>query len=285
MGKLLEFPKRVYRENEIGNGKSIYLPLRYICIYMRSGSDPQNASWDSQLFSQPKVRMGWIYMIRNKVNGKCYVGQTSQKKSIHRWVQHKYRPHGLLKLAFEKHGFENFEFSTICEIPEGDGWREDLDAREILEIKERNTLTPNGYNLQTGGNHPETNEETKNKIRETKIGEKNYNYGKHLSTETKSKMSESIRGEKHWNFGKRTPEESKVKMRNAHLSENNPKIGKKIEQWSKDRKILIDIHTSLASAARKLNIKHSTCISKCCCDKKPSAYGFYWKLHREQTHV
>ena len=36
---------------------------------MRSGSDPHVASWDSQLFSQSKVRMGWIYLIKNKVNG------------------------------------------------------------------------------------------------------------------------------------------------------------------------------------------------------------------------
>ena len=227
--------------------------------------------------------MGWIYIIRNKVNGKCYIGQTIQKKPNNRWVQHKYRPHGLLKPAFEKYGVDSFEFSTICEIQEGDSWRETLDAREIFEIKERNTLTPNGYNLQTGGNHPVVSEETKEKIREAKKGAKNYNYGQHLSDETKLKMSKSISGDKHWNFRRKTPEDSKAKMRNSHLSENNPKIGKKVEQWSKDRKTLIEVHTSLASAARKLNIRNSICISRCCHGKRPSAGGFYWKTYREEN--
>ena len=110
--------------------------------------------------------MGWIYLIRNKVNDKCYVGQTSQKKAENRWSQHKYRPHGLLKSAFQKYGFDNFEFSTICEIPQGDGWREALDAREILEISRLNTMTPLGYNLQSGGGHPIVHQETREKIEE-----------------------------------------------------------------------------------------------------------------------
>jgi group I intron endonuclease len=225
--------------------------------------------------------MGWIYLIRNKVNGKCYVGQTSQEKSENRWSQHKYRPHGLLKFAFEKYGFENFEFSTICEIPEGDGWRESLDAREIIEINARNTLTPHGYNLQTGGNHPIVHQETKEKIRESKKGDKNYNYGKHLSDETKARMSASISGEKHWNFGKKASGDSKIKMKQSHI---NLEKGKEVEQWSHDRKTLIEVHKSLAIAARKLDIS-SQGISRCCCGKRPSSGGFFWKLHREENLI
>lgn len=221
--------------------------------------------------------MGWIYMIKNKVNGKCYIGQTIQKKVENRWSQHTYRPHGVLKLAFQKYGLDNFEFSIICEIPEGDGWRERLDSREIFEIIERNTITPWGYNLQSGGGHPVVHQETKEKIRESKKGDKNYNYGKHLSEETKARMSASISGENHWNFGKKASDESRAKMRNSRLA---LELGKEVEQWSYDKNTLIEIHKSLASAARKLGVKPQS-ISRCCCHRKPTAYGFHWKLHRE----
>jgi group I intron endonuclease len=216
------------------------------------------------------------------VNDKCYVGQTSQEKAENRWSQHKYRPHGLLKLAFQKYGFENFEFSTICEISQGDGWREALDAREILEISRLNTMTPLGYNLQSGGGHPIVHQETREKIRVSKKGANNYNYGKHLSEETKARMSVSLSGENHWNFGKHPTEQTKTKLKESHISENNPKIGKEVEQWSKDRKDLIEVYTSMSSAARKLGVQPQS-ISRCCCGRKPSAYGFYWKLREQES--
>ena len=162
---------------------------------MRSRSDPQAASWDSQLFSQPMVRMGFIYLIKNKVNGKCYVGQTIRKRVDIRWNQHKNTPKGILKTAFAKYGLDCFEFTKICEIPEGEGWREALDERESLEIKQRNTVSPNGYNVEKGGNknkiiHPETRAQ----ISERQRGEKNWNFGKPRSSEVKEKIRESMIG-------------------------------------------------------------------------------------------
>ena len=47
--------------------------------------------------------------------------------------------------------------------------------------------------------HP-TSDETKQKIRETKIGEKNPNFGKHPSNDTREKLREARRGEKHPNW-------------------------------------------------------------------------------------
>jgi hypothetical protein len=151
-----------------------------------------------------------------------------------------------LKSAFERHGFENFEFSTICEIPEGDGWREALDTREILEIKERNTLTPNGYNIEDGGN--------KKKI---------------IKLETKQKLSQSLKGRKR-------SDEMRKMVGDAHF--------KKVEQWSKDGKTLIEVHNSIKGAGEKLNIAAPS-ISMCAKNKRQTAGGFCWKLHREQTSV
>ena len=99
-----------------------------------------------------------IYVITNKLNGKQYVGQ-----SVHpgkRWCEHKQRAKTRydnypIHLAISKYGEENFDFEVI-------EWTEDYDNREIQLIKELNTLSPNGYNVATGGgnyvafgeNHP-----------------------------------------------------------------------------------------------------------------------------------
>lgn len=55
---------------------------------------------------------------------------------------------------------------------------------------------------------------------------------------------------------------------------------KKVEQWSKHKKVLIEVHDSLKGAGKKLNMA-PTSISMCCKGKRPSAGGFYWKLYRE----
>ena len=190
--------------------------------------------------------MGWIYLIRNKVNGKCYVGQTTKKNADKRWSEHKRQPRGCLKAAIHNYGIDKFEFTTICEVPEGDGWREELDRREIIEISERNTLSPHGYNIEHGGNK-----------------------NKEIQPETRRKLSESLKGRKRSTA-------IRIMVGEAHF--------KKVEQWSKDEKILIEIHNSLKGAGEKLGIAAAS-ISACAREKRPSAGGFFWKLHREENIV
>ena len=55
-------------------------------------------------------------------------------------------------------------------------------------------------------------DEHKNKLSESKKGEKNPNYGKPLSDITKQKMSVAHRGEKNFLFGKERLEETKLKI-------------------------------------------------------------------------
>ena len=97
----------------------------------------------------PNSSMGYIYKIRNKINGKCYIGQTKRKKVNKRWSEHKrkdYKKCTALHSAFEKYGRENFEFSIIIIC-----FDEDRFKYEKYYIKKMNTLSPNGYNLTTGG--------------------------------------------------------------------------------------------------------------------------------------
>jgi group I intron endonuclease len=58
--------------------------------------------------------MGYIYKITNKINNKCYIGQTILNLFV-RWKQHKRISSNCLylKRAFDKHGIDNFKFELI----------------------------------------------------------------------------------------------------------------------------------------------------------------------------
>jgi hypothetical protein len=106
--------------------------------------------------------------------------------------------------AIQKYGWENFQ-KDWYECPDGD-----LDKHEELMIEVLGTLSPGGYNLKGGGSNGKPSEETKRKMREAQLGEKNHAYGKMPSEETKQKMSEI-------NIGKIVSEETKKKLREANI--------------------------------------------------------------------
>lgn len=113
--------------------------------------------------------MGLIYKITNNVNNKVYIGQTTYTLEK-RWGEHTSTALSrkcLIHKAISKYGKENF---SICEIARSDDSIE-LDKLEILYISKLNSLVPNGYNLESGGNKfKKLNEETKQKIRESNTG-------------------------------------------------------------------------------------------------------------------
>jgi group I intron endonuclease len=71
-----------------------------------------------------KMRMGIIYLIRNRINGKGYVGQTIQTMRK-RWSLHKSEAKRgtdfAICRAIRKHGVANF---SIEELTRGTGERE-----------------------------------------------------------------------------------------------------------------------------------------------------------------
>ena len=135
-----------------------------------------------------------IYHITHIETGEKYVGQTTNKLST-RWLSH-CRPNSYcvrLSRAIQKHGKDAFEIAVleVCETID------QLNEREIYWIKELNTLSPNGYNLNSGGKNGFHSEETKLKM---SLSHKN------ISDETRKKLSVAV-------IGKRHSEESKAKMR------------------------------------------------------------------------
>lgn len=150
--------------------------------------------------------MGTIYILENKVNGKYYVGQTTQV-FYKRMREHCKNKKFYIGNALRKYGEENFSKLLLENVPD-----EELNYWEIHYIQECNSVSPFGYNLTYGGESGRKSEETRKKMSEEHKGEKNHMFGKHPTEEYKKKLSEAHKGQIPWNKGKRYTEEDKLKM-------------------------------------------------------------------------
>lgn len=99
--------------------------------------------------------MTGIYKITNKIDGKCYIGQSVNVQA--RWRKHKVVANQLngrdcdkpLYRAIRKYGIENFDFKIIEECP-----KEQLNEREIFWIDYYDSFNlEKGYNLTKGGDN------------------------------------------------------------------------------------------------------------------------------------
>jgi hypothetical protein len=124
------------------------------------------------------LEKGEIYLIKNKVNGKCYIGQAFKYVSSEfkkwgtegRWKSHvreALNHNGdhclLLNQAIRKYGDETFEITKLCDCDIAD-----MNKYEIQYIQQYNSLVPNGYNLKSGGSKGKDSEETKKRKSEAK---------------------------------------------------------------------------------------------------------------------
>lgn len=119
---------------------------------------------------------GIVYLIRNKINGKGYVGQTKQKFR-NRFMQHcnpNYADHSILTKAIQKYGPHNFEYCVLGRYKD----KLSLDRAEKEAIVILETLSPNGYNLKL--DNKRSAEELKNRIGKASIGRIPWNKGKKM---------------------------------------------------------------------------------------------------------
>ena len=148
---------------------------------------------------------GCIYLLRNLVNGKGYVGQFSGRRAEQRWARHfKYAFNGgpqAIHAAIRKYGIANFATIVI--------WRgsvSKLDTMEIKFIKKLGTFAPGGYNLTLGGKTSRgwvPSKVTRANIAAAKRGTIH-------TEETRAKMSVSGRGRK-------MSKEARINMSTAQL--------------------------------------------------------------------
>jgi len=249
--------------------------------------------------------MGYIYKIINKIDNKCYIGQTFNSLE-ERWRHHKGDSSNCryLKRAFQKYGIENFEMKLICIC-----FDEDLNKFESQYITYYNTLVPNGYNLRQGGNNAKQHQETKQKIGETLregyksgrlVNKSKGKKGKTHTEETKKKIKEALTGRIFENrvYGNIISEECKEKIRKKAKErtineETRKKISEALKKTNKEtnvkitvkRKVLqYDINNnfiasfnSLTEAANKYDVSKAA-LSRICNGKIKSCKGFIWKF-------
>ena len=244
-------------------------------------------------------------MIKNKKNGKIYIGQTI--RSIERRLkEHQDKKSGCVAIyrAIQKHGWDAFE-TDWYECPD-----EDLNFDEELLVREMGTLAPDGYNLREGGgNRGKHSEESKQKNRDAHLGEKHNFFGKKHTKKTIQKMSEAKLGEKHNFFGKKHTEETKQKQREALQGEKNHMYGKTPSEETKQKQrealqgekhpssktvyqydmenTLVRTFASTREAARHLGKKHGNAHISLCARGLSAydyIYGFKWSYHDNEAN-
>ena len=91
-----------------------------------------------------------IYIIKNDINDKVYIGQSINAEE--RFVQHckpsSAKDGSLIAKAIQKYGKEHFWMEIL------EKQIKNYNEREIYWIETYNSLTPNGYNIQKGGENP-----------------------------------------------------------------------------------------------------------------------------------
>lgn len=130
-----------------------------------------------------------IYKITCLINGKIYIGQTTTDIEK-RWRRHTWRctldsRRMAISNAIDKYGKENFKIELI----DSANSVEELNEKEVYYINMLNSLSPNGYNIDPGGNNKKMRQETKDKISSS-------NKGKVISELTRLRLSISHKGYK-----------------------------------------------------------------------------------------
>lgn len=230
-----------------------------------------------------------VYCHTNKINGKKYIGQTCQNPPEKRWGEN-----GKLYLtkekstgeymqskfarAIEKYGWDNFDheiLKTNLSSQEADKW-------EKYFISFYNSIKE-GYNLTSRGKDFKKAEESRKKQSERMIGEKHFNYGKHLSDETKAKISKSLTRkkipsevvEKRANSlrGRKQSKEERESRSKSAL--NSPKVKARIKEV-----FCVELEKQFSSSREAesfINLKRGH-IQECCKNKgkQKTAGGYHW---------
>jgi group I intron endonuclease len=109
---------------------------------------------------------GIVYIYTSPI-GKQYVGQTwyeERRKIAHTKAKGRCPA---FHLAVKKYGYDNFQYAVLHKDIKT---QEEMDQLEMQEIAIHNTISPNGYNLSTGGSSGRMCAEARKKISDARMG-------------------------------------------------------------------------------------------------------------------
>jgi len=199
----------------------------------------------------------FIYKLTNTLNNKIYIGLTTESISERcrkRIAEAKYRDsrNSYILNAIRKHGSEVFKVEQIDTAIT----LEELQQKEIFYIQQYNSTNRKiGYNLTKGGEGNlglKMSDETKEKIRQKRLGNK-------WSNERKLKHSETLKS--------KNIDHSKA-IENCKL--HNLKTSKKVGEFDLNNN-LIQTYNSISEVWKSLNITRGT-------------IGYYLKLNKKGNY-
>ena len=181
-----------------------------------------------------------VYVITNVVNGKQYIGSSSninERRRCHFLSLSNGNHHNShLQNSYRKYGKENFSFQII----------EQCDNFALIEREQFyiDTLHPE-YNARLTADSNlglKRSDEARQKMSDAKNGYVPWNKGKTFSEESKHKMSESSKGQIAWNKGKKTgplSDETRRKLSIAKKGKARPEeVKRKISASHQARSLL-----------------------------------------------
>ena len=228
---------------------------------------------------------GHIYLINNKINNKKYVGQSINiKRRITEHIRNaNNNDNHPLYHAFNKYGWDNFEFSIIDTA----STIQDLNAKEVKYILNYNSTNKEfGYNIESGGKNAIPDVDTLEKMSKSHLGivqsdkwidkrvakagtEDAKKYGKTKTEE--EKLNLSIKSPKYWqgkNRDKITKDKiSKTKKENGLSEKQKEIICKKVYLVDLNVNEIIEMFESTAQTANVKKVNQST-ISRWCSKNK-----------------
>ena len=223
-----------------------------------------------------------VYMHEHRETGKKYIGITGMKPE-YRWNNGKGYTSGYFRNAIDKHGWDAFRHEILYTNLTKE---EACKLEQELIAKYRTNDSEYGYNCSIGGEmsalgcHWELGEDTKEKMRkpkseehrkhisESRKGEGNPMYGKHLTEEHKRKISNAEKG-------RHLSEEHKAKISGA-----NNYLSKKVAQYDVQTGKVYGVWDSTQQAAKALGITQQN-ISACCRHRRKTAGGYLWEYLEE----
>ncbi len=221
-----------------------------------------------------------VYQHKNKINGKIYIGITMQEPEK-RWKYgegYKTSPH--FYSAIQKYGWDNFEHTILFQ----NLTKEEACRKEQELIAKFNSMNREfGYNSTSGGEMFVMNEETKQKISQAMMGNKN-GLGHPCSEEKKRKISEAQKGRTLTEEHKQKLSEA-AKKRHTSCSEQ---AKKNIQKASHKKPVYCEelnkIFESVQECSRQLGIP-ATNISKLCKGRGKTLKGYHLKYYDDTINA
>jgi group I intron endonuclease len=192
----------------------------------------------------------YLYLYENIINGKVYVGQTTNIKTRHR-AHCSTNFNGMpIDNAIKKYGHYAFILTIILVTDT----LERVNQEEIYWIARiREYLGYNNvYNISDGASTPMT-QETKTKISQSKMGEKNAFFGKTHTDETKRKLSANLAGNS-FRLGKTASVITKLNISKAVTGEKNPNSKLTLSQVIEIRHLYSNNVFSQIELSKKFNV-------------------------------